>query len=291
MAKTKKQVLMKPPFLILVIAITTLVGCGEDIGRNNQRGSGGTIIPVNPEDAFITPSQMHRRSGTNVISSRDEIRNVTANTLPSGYRLVPSIVLDNEGVSGSNVQTRTSLGRPTVNCGIAANTTIGQRIADCQNLNQTKATWNSTSGIAGESSWRLVQKNNTQETWQDTRTGFLWSDIVATTNWCNAAGNSSSEDSSVNCQVIAQGSACVGKTLNDMNGVTWRLPTRNDYLQADLNGFRFVMKDVTVGFWTATISAQSSRNEAWVYVQSQGTLEKELLTENRQVRCVGAASL
>jgi hypothetical protein len=74
--------------------------------------------------------------------------------------------------------------------------------------------------------------------------------------------------------------------------IKWRLPTRNDYLQADLNGIRFVLKTANSPFWTATMnSASTNRSEAWTYNQSQRTIEKVAMTDLRQVRCIGAASL
>ncbi len=289
-APVRKQELMKRSILI-VLSLTALVGCGEDTG--SRRNS-----PVASNPPLIADgngvSQIHRSRGLNVLTSRTEITLITSGALPAGYRMIPFMNLDDEGTNGKNIRTRTGLGRPAVNCGLTANVSLSSRISECNSLNPGSSLWSGTAeGAAGESTWRLVAKSGAQEIWQDSVTGQLWSDIVDTTNWCNASGNSLQETgASVDCQALGTNFSCIGKAIMGLTGITWRLPTRNDYLQGDLNGLRFVLRESdTTGFWTATMdSASTNRSEAWVYQQRQGTLEKDFLTDAHQVRCIGAAT-
>jgi hypothetical protein len=167
------------------------------------------------------------------------------------------------------------------------------------------ATWDGTnSGASGESIWKLVSRTSSgQETWLDTRTGLVWSDIVKNAsginlfNWCQASGNDQNDTTTeiIDCNELNAGeSVCVGASYEGSeNQVKWRLPTRNDFLLADINGARFVLKKETEqGLWTATLkSGVVGRNEAWVYDSQFGILSSGLLSTQRQVRCVGAPTL
>jgi hypothetical protein len=138
-------------------------------------------------------------------------------------------------------------------------------------------------------------KSATKEFWLDDKTGMVWSHVMTAVNWCKASGNTENNttDIVVDCNLIGEAlSSCYNKTQEEVGDqIKWRLPTRNDYLQADINGLRFVMKkepDTTV-FWTGTLrAAAAGRNEAWIYGQKEGTLSSGLLTTEHQVRCIGA---
>jgi hypothetical protein len=175
---------------------------------------------------------------------------------------------------------------------LTAGLSISQRVEDCSGDNLDKAAWvGNENGAAGETTWRLVARSGTLEIWLDIRTGHVWSDVVSNTNWCNASSNTEA-GSGVNCTLLATNVSCTNATLLGISGINWRLPTRNEFLQADIDGLRFVLKDPGTGFWTATLDSLSAdRSVAWVYVQAQGTLEKATLSQERNVRCIGAASL
>lgn len=282
---------MKPASLLILSLLVLLQGCGEDTGRNDR---GETFTPPFSEDTFVVPTQAHRTAERAVIESRAFNNLAVAGTLPEGYRIIPLMASDDEGASLTNPRTRRALGRPTIDCGLGETLVISQRISDCAGKNQTRATWNGVLGNAGEATWRLVARSGTLEVWLDTRTRLLWSPVVATTNWCEAAGNNLQEDGPiVNCQELGKVSSCVGKVILGLSNVVWRLPTRNDYLQADIDGLRYVLPTAgSAGSWTATLdSSAGSRNLAWVYVDDQGILKSSLLPESKQVRCVGAAAL
>ncbi len=290
MAKSKKQVFMKLDLILTAVVFTTIVGCGEDVG-GKRRGVVEIDNPTLTTDTFIVPSHMHRTMELDLLASHTEIEEVVAATLPAGYRSVPVMALDDEGTDGKNIRSRTNLGRPLTDCGMGPDVTISARISECNSINGSRASWNFLTSAAGESVWRLVTKIGASEMWLDIRTGHIWSDIADTTNWCNASGNKEI-GTAVNCLTAGVNNSCVGRTILGIPGIKWRLPTRNDYLQADLDGLRFVLKTAGSPFWTATLnSATADRSEAWTYNQAQGTLEKANLNQDRQVRCIGASAL
>jgi hypothetical protein len=283
----------------LILLFSTLIGCGDDIASSSNRRGG---LERNNQGATregqsqLINSHLHRlRASAPILSYAQEIDLTLSNTLPSGLRRVPLMELDDEGTHGKNVVTQS---RPTVECGVGeAFTGIDGRINDCNSKNGTNSIWNGyLSGAAGEGSWKLVALTSTgRETWVDLKTGMVWSDVVASGNWCKASGNTQESMIGVDtdCSVIGESdSFCYGTNSEGFgNNIQWRLPTRNDYLQADINGLRFVLKQGgSTGFWTATmVSGSLGRGEAWVYNPQQGTLSSGELTSSRQVRCIGIA--
>ncbi len=170
-----------------------------------------------------------------------------------------------------------------------------------------------------------------REVWQDQRTGLLWSSKVAENlNWCKASGSNNivnnpaaQDDPSDYCdnaayQTTGTGpadkaiSACfeessffttvddtgdidslgkAGLNLTSTPVVAWRLPTRDDYLVADVNGLRHVLPDAGNDFgyweWTATIES-NNRTKAWQFSTWDGALSTYLARDgDSNVRCVG----
>lgn len=279
--------------------LLVLVSCGEDVGSNNKLGR--PIRDVLGAEAGTgtsnLPSQIHREREAPVLSITQEISKTLARDLPGNlYRTVPLIEKDDEG---STVVTRTGLGRPTVPCGQDSNLTgIDSRITDCFQKNNDKSLWEGARfGTSGEGTWKLVSFSNNQEIWLDNATGLVWSDLITTTNWCQAAGNDELPQGStvINCSdLMEQKRICQDLNIEGLAGrISWRLPTRNDFLLADLNGARFVLKaeSASAGLWTATLKASSpDRSEAWIYHSTDGTLSAGNLSMSQQVRCVGAPS-
>ncbi|MBL7664456.1 MAG: DUF1566 domain-containing protein [Bacteriovoracaceae bacterium] len=173
-----------------------------------------------------------------------------------------------------------------------------------------KRTWfGSENGTAGEGDWRMVAKiisaGKGYEVWEDLSTGLIWSDIVTEETWCKASGNrdaacSPADLATLPCFGSADVQVEMGKgNLNKIAKVIdWRLPTRNEYLQADLNGIRNVIpafrRSLTapasttnpVLVWTATTDSQDN-TKAWLYDGRYGVLSSETMTEERSVICVG----
>lgn len=288
-----------------LLILTTLVGCGEEVSSNHKIGERNnrpetTTPELGTNSSSTLLSQIHREKGSAILTYAQEISSIIAGNLSDTlYRVIPSITQDDEG-SVANVTTVNDLGRPNVSCGSGADFSgINARIADCSSKNGERATWRGLlNGAAGEGNWKLVSLNDNRENWLDERTGLVWSYLSSQVNWCQASGNTENASAlnTVDCaQASASLSICAGATLQDLpdTQIEWRLPTRGDFLQADLNGLRFVLsQESDTGLWTATIRAASQgRSEAWVYHSKDGTLTAAGLTTERQVRCVGAPVL
>jgi hypothetical protein len=272
------------------------------MGQNRSERSTQGVEGANGEDNLR--SAIHREKGSPVLSYAQEISKVISRNLPEAlYRVVPSMAIDDEG-SNKNVITINNLGRPSVVCGIDGTFPgIDARITDCFQKNRESAIWEGYRyGAAGEGTWKLVSlTSDGEEIWFDGRTGMVWSDLrkkdngVNVFNWCKASGNTENDTSSevIDCGILNDQTEqlCVDAVTPGLGDqIKWRLPTRNDYLQADLNGARFVLKkENTQGVWTATMRAGViGRTEAWVYNSKDGTLFGGNLTSDRQVRCIGA---
>jgi hypothetical protein len=213
---------------------------------------------------------------------------IVKKTLPEGYRLVPSFsVPDTENArNGLNHQ-----GRPAQPCGLGANVSLSDRIKSCKRVNGNSAVWSAQQGNGGESDWKLVTLTPERvEVWYDARTKLIWSDLAdASSNWCEASGNS--ED---NCKAIGDNvSVCVNRStvdpLHGLSNIVWRLPTRNEYLQGEVDGLRAVLKDEAAGiYWSATLNS-AGLTKAWTYDQHDGTIGSSALTDTLKVRCVGTS--
>ena len=288
-------------FIVSLGLLTVLVSCG-DVSSNNKMGTNN-----NPERSIPgvggdngsdgQRSHIHREKGASVLAYAEEIlKTISGDLSTTNYRIVPSMEKDNEG-SNSNVTTATQNGRPTVNCGaLETFTGVDARITDCFLKNGEKSLWEGYRyGAAGEGTWKLVTLSETTEIWFDGRSGMVWSEVkTATSNWCKASGNQDDDSNigGVNCNELAdKQSLCVDLPTPGIGAqIKWRLPTRNDYLQADLNGLRFVLKKETAGtgLWTATLVAGvSGRTDAWIYNSANGTLSSDKIQNAHSVRCIG----
>jgi hypothetical protein len=284
---------------VTILLMVFLFSCGDDLA-GKQRGQKAsperTTQAIEGENVLIN-SQVHRIRGFNILSSSDEIELILNNKLPNAYRIIPDMALDDEGSNAKNIMTTSGIGRPGIECGMGESFKgIDNRISDCHSKNKDKSIWSGKLyGASGESTWKLVALTPSgKEIWQDLRTNLVWSDVIATANWCKASGNKQppSLNNSIDCSSLSEDqSFCVGANIEGFgNNIKWRLPTRNDYLQADINGLRFVLKSGSAtGSWTATLEAASgAREKAWIYHLTNGTLESAEMTTERLVRCVGA---
>lgn len=277
----------------ILTASSLLVSCGEDqASRGKGTGSNRATPRVETGTSTIV-SGVSRERGVPQITYTAEAAN--SNT---AYRPVPDMARDAE--SGMNL-TATTLGRPNIFCGTDTTlTSLSARIADCETKNKLRASWTAqTNGTSAEADWLLVAFTaEGKEIWQDQRTKAIWSYIIDKGNWCQASGNNQAPEGiiTVNCATSIPAdeahSFCFGLEIPGLvDAVHWRLPTRADYLQADIDGIRSVVstKDLdTTGLWTATMdSATTDRSKAWVYGQKQGTMTSESLLSTRQVRCIG----
>lgn len=242
--------------------------------------------------------------------------------LPSGYREVPKIGSTAPPVIGDNDAyidgAATFATRPTTNCG-TTQTTIQQRIDHCLAQNGALASWDgATNGNSGQGLWKLVTRSGANEVWRDERTGLIWSSPLGiSTNWCRASGNSGGgpfgqvdpfnicDNAANQDQAIPESLCTEAAGLNTSAAydgpkggmrlaatgtspsVVWRLPTKNDYHLAEVNGIRFVVPVVSNFFWTATVLS-TFRDWAWEWADNFGQIGiRQRVTGTRQVRCVG----
>lgn len=282
--------------VIAIAALSTiLVGCNDDVGSSNR--SEKYSPPVTPEEKVTTYSGIFRDKNSTQLTYMSEI---SSSSGLSNVRTIPDIRFDDDGTDGKTVSSRTNLNRPTNTCGIGKTETLAQKITDCLSKNEKTATWDGKLyATAGESVWKLVTFSETEsgtfEIWYDSRTQMLWSDIVsASANWCQASGSDLPQTDVVGvpCASLGKGqSLCTNYDPIELPKVNWRLPTRNDYLQGDLDGLRFVLKFDTSNAWTATTATNATvRKSAWGYNISTANLMAEEMTELRHVRCIGTSN-
>ena len=273
---------------LLILGITS--GCvafdatsNDDREDNGPQRDGGPNTPPSTADepANVIKSQIFRDKGTQVYTY-----NEVANSIAGGQAIKTVHPVPRKTVDLEEAVTRAST--PS-ECG--SGNTISERITDCRNKNQADAyIWfGRQNGIAGEGDWVLVSHKSNKSVWMDLTTNLLWSPPISETNWDAASGNTTATEQVCNASVVGpEDNRFLGIGAGE---VSWRLPTRNDFLQADINGARFVLSTDPLGdssiYWTANYIAQTS--QAWAIRLSTGELLKRSATDNLPVRCVGVA--
>lgn len=233
------------------------------------------------------------RAGTAVCGAIGSMVHVDLQ-LPRAERPIPDASLDNDGTfpgrSGSvrsvSFSNTFKFKNGSGDCGLSG--TIEQRITDCSYRWDGQAL-----GNMGQSIWTLVARKKATATtrefrvWLDERTGLIWSSALLDpaneggTNWCQASGNiqnvsgvDCSPGSTSGLQPIQPISMCAEAPGLDSNGfdgpkgglraeVEWHLPSRNERLQAEINGLYFVLSPTEAsaqsgGEWTATTAYQAA---------------------------------
>ncbi|MBA2405836.1 MAG: hypothetical protein H0V66_13755 [Bdellovibrionales bacterium] len=280
--------------IVLLTFTGLMVGCNEDMASNRKPIK--RVNPITPDPVINVYSGIHRERGSAPVTYKAEI---LANSENPKVRVIPDIRYDDEGGDEVNITTRTFKGRPDKLCGRTIKATLKEKIADCLALNGLKASWNGTIDAgSAESTWNLVTLSETAdgsetfEIWQDQRTSMLWSDIITTEgNWCESSGSQlkPSEYVGEDCEITGKGrSLCTNYGPPELPKVSWRLPTRHDYLQADIDGIRFALTRSPITFWTATVSTNvKARTSAWSYHMITGVVIAEPMDSQRNVRCIG----
>jgi hypothetical protein len=293
MMGSKDKQMRFQPLTLLALCALFLVACNDDVPSNRYNP---TKEPQVADKENVTVySGIHRERGTAPITYNSEI---LTNSEGAKVRAIPDIRFDDEGGDEKNVTTRTFRVRPDQLCGTVIKASLKDKIADCLKMNGEKSSWNGTIDAgSAESLWVLVtlaenSAGENYEVWMDMRTRMLWSDLVtAEGNWCQASGSilPASEHVGEDCAITGKGaSLCTNYNPAELPKVSWRLPTRHDYLQADIDGIRFVLLPGTNTFWTATASSDvKARDKAWSYNMRNGTLVAELMSTTRHVRCIG----
>jgi hypothetical protein len=251
------------------------------------------ILGGNTEGSKYLISQSHRNSNTaddvKLLSNYDEALLLRAGSVyPGHYRNTPEVKSDHDNRSAV-------ISRPQTVCGTTQADILG-RIADCKDKNLAKAFQQGKKfGNMGEGNWQLVSKTATGtagfEVWMDMRTQLVWSDRLEANNWCKASSNlenAAGVDCSVNTLFYCDADNLFSDAKGKLDGlVDWRLPTRNDLLQADINGSKVVLMNTNHDYWSATVDSTNNA-KAWAVHGETGVLSSKSRNDDSiSIRCVG----
>lgn len=285
--------------LLTLLSLVLLAGCLE-VPDNADRETKDPPDrrPVTGEDldndlsAYIR-SQAFRTKNTKQYSIAGIRKYVAANgTFPKTFHPVP-----NDRLTTDMREETTPYSRRQTNCGLLPNEnepTIKKRMEDCAEVYKEDLDgylWNGeVKGISGEGKWQLVMKKGDRHIWLDHTTQLIWSDLITEATWEMASG-SQINAADAKCTNTYLAADVADETKDEFMGLTadevfLRLPTRNDFLQADLNGSRFVLGNTeNKTYWSANYSSEDDR--AWAIDQEDGILMKMPPTTTNSVRCVG----
>lgn len=283
-----------------LILSALLVSCGaaKNSGREGNSANSEDSDRINRDtgltqlDADFQKSAFSQvyRNKENIRLTYSEIMDaVLNNKVPLTTRMIPDIEVHID----SEVSSPAKIPSEITECGnsVAEAYTLSDRIKDCKDKvpEANAIAWaGKKNGINGEGDWQLVSYSNNKQVWQDLRTGLLWSDIVATADYEVASGvemGSTDNFKDRVCQTITDTPKdALGKIHSSR--VEWRLPNRNEYLQADINGARFVLPNTDQLTWT---SSYSGDDNAWAINQKTGVLQLTSIGDSLSVRCVGIA--
>lgn len=68
--------------------------------------------------------------------------------------------------------------------------------------------------------------------------------------------------------------------------VSWSVPSRDDWMMAEVNGIRKVLPNMDYKFWTST-TGSDYRNSSWIFAGDYGTFDGSDKHISNYVRCVG----
>ena len=260
-------------FILLFTVLFNLVSCLENESAPRRpeatpTDNPGPQTPTDTDSDFnledTLPSLFYRDRGTKSIPLMGVRKALAAGDLPTGLYMYPKQVqtMDSEVIYQAHKYN---------NCGFSEEiTTVKDSITNCLEANPANATWDATqNGTSGEADWKLVYVGSDDLIiWQDQRTGLLWTNIIQQKNFKEARDE------------ICQNSFTLENTL-------WKLPNRNEFLMADINGARFVLDETDNIFWTETASINN--NKAWAIKQDTGVLIEEDVDNSLNIRCVGVS--
>lgn len=285
--------------LLTLLSLVLLIGCLEVPDNADRETKDPPDRPaVTGEDlgddlsAYIR-SQAFRNKNTKQYSIEGIRKYVAANgAFPKTFHPVP-----NDRLTTDMREETTPYSRRQTNCGLLPNDnepTIKKRMEDCAEVYKDDLDgylWNGeVKGISGEGKWQLVMKKGDRHIWLDHTTQLIWTDLITEATWEMASG-SQINAADAKCTNTYLAADVADETKDEFMGLTadevfLRLPTRNDFLQADINGSRFVLSNIeNKTYWTANYSSEDDR--AWAIDQEDGILMKMTATTTNSVRCVG----
>ncbi len=275
--------------LLSITALILLISCNANQNPNvvNRENADKEETKVTEDEAIR--SQMNRNRGSDTViqaTIMDEVKSTKKAYYPEGYSEVPS------STTTESYAEKIDISKYTTECGVLKETTstVGERIADCRkkytNTMGIPSSWVAKNfGVSGEGNWSLVSvaidATQTPEVttlvWYDFTTRLLWSDHIKEATFEEAVSDFNG----------------VCKTFNKDNVhflntsyIDWRLPTRSEFLQADINGSRYILNNLDKTYWTSTLL---TREAVYSIKQSTGNSSSTALTETHSVRCVGVA--
>lgn len=268
------------PFIVLLVLSTSCLeatkGKREKEAKQNNRNE-KKCEETNTCDRELAKTNSEQRSmlfrdkGSKIYSYSELANLIVEDKLPDTHRLVtdPAHDIDSEVGQSANIAS---------DCGHGSElTTVKERITHCQKTNKDSASWNGEdNGIAGEGNWALVYHFQGRSVWLDESTNLLWSFNIKSDDW-HKASETNAKDSKMICSNL---------NVFNKDEVKWKLPNRNEFLQADLNGARFVLRETSQTYWTASSSAVNV-SDAWSIKQDTGVLALEDKNTEHNIRCVG----
>jgi len=260
--------------LMLLLVLTSLQSCLE-AERSSTRQADPGLPPIqrqiNPDGTLPTGSLLSQAFRLE-ISYGQQTENLI-NEENDKYQLIPFPEQHNESLISK-------VGNIANDCGVDQELSgINDRITDCTNKNPNgKTIWEgSQRGISGEGLFALVQKSGKKLLWLDQTTGLIWSYRLDDSPWKQASG--------ADMDITDEEFACNAIRSLPSTEVVFRLPTRNDYLIADVNGARYVLPDTDQSYWTATSIDGSTK--AWGMNLAKGQSIEASTDDHLAVRCVG----
>lgn len=271
--------------LINIFVLLFLFSCKESevVSQVNLNRNRDTVCPTMPTptdgDSSVTSlskwlrSAAHHDRGVNTLSVSDEI----TNGLNSSYRKIPDVALDDESIVANS--------NSYVECGLSG--TLQERRDDCESKNSNNIIRADQLGNQSEDVWILVYYNQVSglQAWFDRITGQVWSSSIGVNSWCEASGNTQNI-AGIDCAsaAFAQGSC---DFISQELGGEFRLPTRSDFMRAEVDGIRYVFNISSQHLWSATASSQN-KAKAWVFKGSDGSFETvDRLVPSQFVSCTG----
>jgi hypothetical protein len=271
-------------------SIVTTLAASDVCNSKSIFGSVGTAV-CNSLFGDLSRSNMYRNPATTQMSQTTE---TTTSSYAAGYRDIPDASKDDDGYRANTsiaVAVRPTVVCGTTQTTIDAR--IAHCLAQ-NGANATwDGTVKGSSGEGvWKLVTRTSVATGSREVWRDERTKLLWGDYIDYSNWCKASGNAqtdaedgagtgycapgngnqenppeslcaetgrasysySSEDWTTG--VYSAGKGFMGAVATSSSpSVRWRLPTRNDYLQAQINGVYAVLpsfRETSTRYWLAT---------------------------------------
>jgi len=288
-------------FISHLLIILAIYSCGA--AKNSSRDDGDTTTPDSPDRQIqrfepgkfqsTTFTNTYRDRGTAQLTILEEISKTISGNLPSTVSQIPQYDRHNDKA----VIPVSPLPNLATDCGNSdlSTMTIKARISDCKSKNtdnENSYQWiGENNGISSEGNWFLVANSNDKTTnyqvWVDENTNLVWSDIVSyKADFFKATGTKDgATDYALDrvCQTLDKNPQ---HALGKIHGskISWRIPTRNDFLQADLDGSRYVLPNTETLVWTGSYH---DNNQAWAIKQSTGELVLTNTADEIAVRCVG----